>query len=130
MANQVTTIAAAETRRRKADLNSKLKELLGVASRREELYIDNVPDPFDQVQSSTDREMALQRFDHQTRLMHDIQSALAKIEDGTYGRCERCDEPISRRRLDVVPWARLCVRCQSAEEAAKQNGEPTFANAA
>src|ERR1700692_4754539 len=108
---RVTTITAAETRRRKAALESKLKELVGVSSQREELRIDYVADPLDQVRSSTDREMAVQRLGRQSRLIHDVQSALATIEDGTYGICERCEEPIPRKRLDAIPWARLCVRC-------------------
>jgi DnaK suppressor protein len=130
MATRITTITTAEIRRRRADLKSKFKDLADVSSRCEELHIDHVADPLDQVQSSTDREITVQRLNHQTRLMHDIQSALAKIEDGVYGLCERCAETIPRRRLDAVPWARLCVPCQSAEEAAKQTGEPAFANAA
>ena len=130
MPTQVTTITAAETRRRKADLKSRLKETSGVSSQREELHIDYVADPLDQVRSSTDRDVAVQRLDHQARLIHDIQSALAKIENGTYGLCERCEDPIPRKRLDAIPWARLCVRCQSAAEAASHRGEPTFEDAA
>ena len=130
MATQVTTITAAETGWRQAALESKLKESLGVSREREELRIEYVADPLDQVRSSTDREVALQRLDHQTRLIHDIQSALAKIEDGAYGLCERCEEPIPRRRLDVIPWARLCVPCQSEAEVSGRDSEPTFENAA
>jgi DnaK suppressor protein len=130
MATQLTAIATAEMRRRKADLKSKLKELAEDSGRPEELLIEYAADPFDQIRSSTDREMAVQRLDRETRLLHDIQSALAKIEDGTYGLCERCDQPIPRRRLDVAPWVRLCVPCQSAEEAVKCDSGPAFANAA
>ena len=131
MATQVTTItAAAEGQRRKAALESKLKESLGVSGGREELRIECVADPLDQVRSNTDREVAIQRLDHQTRLIHDIQSALAKIGDGVYGLCEQCEEPIPRKRLDAVPWARLCVPCQSEAEAAGRASEPTFENAA
>ena len=130
MRAQVTTITTADIRRRKADLQSKLKELLGAYSQREELHIDYVADPLDQVRSSTDREIAVQRLDQQSRLIHDIQSALAKVEDGSFGLCERCEEPTLRKRLDAIPWARLCVRCQSAEETAKYKGEPSFEDAA
>lgn len=128
MATQITTITTGEIRRRKAALESKLTELVGLGGRREELQIDYLADPLDRVRSSTDREMAVQRFDQQTRLIHDIQSALDKIEDHTYGLYERCEEPMPRRRLDVVPWARFCVPCQAAEEAARQGA--TFEHAA
>jgi DnaK suppressor protein len=130
MATQITTITSGEMRRRKADLESKLRELHGIARQCEELRIDYLADPLDQVRLSTDREMAVQRLDQQTRLIHDIQSALTKIEDRTYGLCERCEEPIPRRRLDVVPWARFCVPCQSAEEAARRGDGSSFEDAA
>jgi len=36
----------------------------------------------------------------------------APIDEGTYGTCPECDEPISPKRLDALPWARFCVKCQ------------------
>ena len=38
-----------------------------------------------------------------------IDRALARLEDGTYGICERCDKPISEERLHARPWATLCI---------------------
>jgi len=129
MPSELITMPA-DVARRRADLESKLKELTGFSPQRQELYIDYAADPLDQVRLSTDREMAVQQLDQRTRLLHDIQSALEKLDDGTYGRCERCDEMIPRRRLDAVPWARLCVPCQSASEAASQEGSASFEEAA
>ena len=40
----------------------------------------------------------------------DVDRALAKLEDGTYGRCDVCGEPVGAERLDALPWAVLCVR--------------------
>jgi len=45
-------------------------------------------------------------------LLREIDEALERIEDGTYGICLECDEPISPKRLEAVVWARYCVRCQ------------------
>ena len=45
-----------------------------------------------------------------------IQDALAKIADGTYGVCEACEKPIDPRRLEVVPYASLCLKCQEKAE--------------
>lgn len=126
MATQVSILTAPEIRRRKAVLESKLKELLGVSRERDELRIEYLADPIDQVKSNADREMARQRIDQQTRLIHEFQSALAKIKEGTYGFCEQCEEPIPRQRLDAVPWAHLCVTCQSKEEAVKDHGKRIF----
>lgn len=107
-----------EMERRKKALEAKLTELLAPSAAREELQIEYLPDPLDQTAWNTDREMALSSVDQKARLVHDVQLALDAIDDGVYGACERCDHPIPRRRLDALPWARLCVGCQSAEEAA------------
>lgn len=43
----------------------------------------------------------------------DVDRALAKLEDGTYGYCDRCGAAIAPERLDAMPWAVLCVGCAS-----------------
>jgi len=40
----------------------------------------------------------------------DVERALAKLEEGTYGHCDTCERPIGEGRLDALPWATLCVR--------------------
>jgi DnaK suppressor protein len=53
-------------------------------------------------------------------LIEEIQTALERIDDGTYGACEVCGEPIPPARLEALPVARRCVPCQEeAEQAAK-----------
>jgi DnaK suppressor protein len=46
----------------------------------------------------------------------EIDAALARIEDGTYGVCEDCNEPIESRRLEAIPWARRCFTCETEHE--------------
>jgi DnaK suppressor protein len=46
------------------------------------------------------------------KLLREISDALHRIEIGQYGACMECEEPISVKRLDAVPWARYCVKCQ------------------
>src|SRR5437016_12687792 len=46
------------------------------------------------------------------KLVREITGALARLEQGSYGTCQECEEPISTKRLDAVPWARYCVTCQ------------------
>jgi DnaK suppressor protein len=46
------------------------------------------------------------------KLLREISDALVRIDHDTYGVCMECDEPISTKRLDAVPWARYCVTCQ------------------
>lgn len=45
-------------------------------------------------------------------LLAQVESALERIERGTYGRCERCGEEIDYARLEAIPYATLCIRCQ------------------
>ena len=46
------------------------------------------------------------------KLLREISDALDRVEHGSYGICAECQEPISAKRLDAVPWARYCVSCQ------------------
>ena len=56
------------------------------------------------------RDLALRdRTDHQLEL---VDEALARLDDGTYGRCIRCGEQIAPDRLEALPWAARCIECQ------------------
>jgi len=57
------------------------------------------------------------------KLLREISHALHRIETDTYGICTECDEPISSKRLDAVPWARYCVACQEQIAARQAAGE-------
>ena len=56
-------------------------------------------------------------------LLREIQDALDRVEDNSYGMCMECDEDISKKRLEAIPWARHCIACQeelaAVEEEAK-----------
>jgi DnaK suppressor protein len=129
MAN-VTAINSAEITRRRVSLEASLGEALGRGVPREELEIEQLADPVDQVKSNTDREIVVQRLDDQARRVREVRSALERIEDGTYGVCEWCEEPIGKRRLDAIPWARLCVECQSRQESEDRLPSTSFDRAA
>jgi DnaK suppressor protein len=51
-----------------------------------------------------------------TQMSRRVKSALQRMEDGTYGTCLACDNPISVNRLQAVPWAELCLRCQERSD--------------
>jgi DnaK suppressor protein len=129
MNTNVTSINAG-MKRRQAVLESKLHELLKLSGDRESLEIQSLADPLDQVRLSTDRDMAVETLNQQARSISDIRAALVRIEDGSYGQCERCEEPIPPKRLDALPWARMCVTCQSAAEADGYQGRAEFDSAA
>jgi RNA polymerase-binding protein DksA len=56
-----------------------------------------------------DREMASTLEDNSTHVLTEIDGALQRMEDGTYGLCERCGQPIGGERLEALPWATLCI---------------------
>lgn len=63
-----------------------------------------------------ERETALNIATNESARLHDVTDALKRIEDGTYGICEGCEEPILKKRLEVFPAARYCIKCQSKIE--------------
>ena len=69
--------------------------------------------------ASSDAEAELQIRVHQSdaRLLRAIEDALARIAQGTYGTCEGCRQPISKARLEAVPWTRHCRECKEREHA-------------
>ena len=57
------------------------------------------------------------------KLLREISDALHRMDIGHYGVCPECEEPISAKRLDAVPWARYCVTCQEKIAARIADGE-------
>jgi DnaK suppressor protein len=128
--SNVTSIKSADAGKRKAALTRKLQELSSLGGQREEIQIEYSADPLDQVRSNLDRDIAIRQLDQNARAIREVQNALARVEDGSYGVCEHCEEPISPKRLEAVPYARLCVACQSKAEAHSDEGEVSFDAAA
>ena len=77
---------------------------------------ENHPDLADRASSETDRAIELRSRDRQRKLIAKIYSALARLEDGTYGYCEETGEPISLKRLEARPIATLSVEAQERHE--------------
>lgn len=63
-----------------------------------------------------DREFSLGLASNERKLLYELDDALKKIEEGTFGVCEECKSPIAKTRLKAVPYARLCVKCQEKKE--------------
>lgn len=63
-----------------------------------------------------DREMASSLEENSTHVLVEIDAALARIDEGTYGICQRCGNPIGRERLEALPWATLCIDDKRKQE--------------
>jgi RNA polymerase-binding protein DksA len=58
-----------------------------------------------------DRELDYTLADNEEQLLEEIDAALGRIDDGTYGICTNCGKPIAEERLEALPWASLCIDC-------------------
>ncbi|HEV7261029.1 MAG TPA: RNA polymerase-binding protein DksA [Bosea sp. (in: a-proteobacteria)] len=77
---------------------------------------ENHPDIADRASSETDRAIELRARDRQRKLISKIESAIARIDDNTYGYCEETGEPISLKRLEARPIATLSLEAQERHE--------------
>lgn len=82
-----------------------------------QISTDDLADEADLASSELNQSVSLRLKDRERLLLQKIELALAKIESGTYGVCEACEEPIEAKRLDARPVAELCIRCKEAQEA-------------
>lgn len=73
-------------------------------------------DTYDLASEERDREINFILGDREREKLQSIETALARIEDGTYGICENCESEIAPGRLEAMPFSRLCVSCQAEQE--------------
>jgi RNA polymerase-binding protein DksA len=66
------------------------------------------------------RDILAATLERERRTLKEIESALARMEKGEYGTCDRCGVAIPKARLDALPWARLCIHC--AESSLNSSG--------
>jgi DnaK suppressor protein len=99
-----------------ASIQARLAAITKNASKREEIVIQQAPDPFDEVQLNSERDLTIALLNHETVLARNLKAALRRIEDGSYGLCAQCEEGISPKRLAAVPWAERCIQCQEAAD--------------
>ena len=73
-------------------------------------------DLVDQANADTEAELQIRLQQTDLRLLRAIEEALARVRHGTFGTCEACRNPISRARLEAVPWTRHCRDCKEREQ--------------
>jgi DnaK suppressor protein len=94
--------------------------------RRDEIAIEKSADAIDEVQRAAERELAIRNLDRESNLLREVRAALRRIDEGSFGICAHCDDPISPKRLAAVPWASLCIRCQEAKDRYQQEEAEDF----
>jgi DnaK suppressor protein len=78
--------------------------------------LESARDVGDQALMDLDRELGISLMEMRNRRRQAIDEALVRLNEGTYGICAECGVEISERRLEAVPFAKLCVECQAREE--------------
>ncbi len=73
-------------------------------------------DPVDKANGSLAKEYFFQQGDYDRAILGLVQGALGRAESGEFGVCVACGQPVEKRRLDAVPWARHCIRCQNLQD--------------
>ena len=91
-----------------------------------ELSDDDVKDTVDLSVQDVNKELALRLGERESQMIADIDQALLRIEEGSYGICARCGKLIDERRLEALPTARYDAACQAMIESA--NGEDEHAS--
>ena len=78
---------------------------------------ENIPAPVDRASLEADRNFMLRIRDRENKLIKKIRKAMDRIENNTFGVCEKCDEDISLARLKARPVTTHCIDCKTKEEA-------------
>jgi len=98
-------------------LREELLSLVQKTTENEKEYPSSeVGDTIDQAADSSARELLFELNDSEKQRLEDINTALQKIEKGTFGICEKCGGEITRKRLQAVPYARYCINCKARME--------------
>lgn len=84
----------------------------------------DLPDVSDRASEGFEDELSVGLIAIEAAQLDDIEAAIARIDDESYGLCQDCRRPIPRKRLEVLPFARRCLNCEGANERRIRNIEP------
>jgi DnaK suppressor protein len=105
-----------ELNKYKTLLEARQAELAGGLRNREGIAIEKTADALDEVQLAGERELAIRNLDRESNMLRSVRGALGRMTDGSYGTCLHCEEEISQKRLNAVPWTAYCIKCQEAAD--------------
>jgi DnaK suppressor protein len=85
--------------------------------------LEATQDPADMAANAYTKELLISMSANDRGLLALIDEALHRIETGGFGECVNCGEPVPEKRLEAVPWARYCLKCQDLQERGLLNPE-------
>ena len=95
-------------------LTARVAELERFTRQRDGIVVERSADQLEEIQAASQRALAVCNLAREFTQLRDARAALRRIEDGSFGTCQECDEDIRPKRLAAVPWATFCIRCQEA----------------
>ena len=87
---------------------------VAVTRQREGITVERSADQLEEIQAASQRALAVSNLDREFNQLRNARAALRRIEGGSFGICQECDDEIAPKRLVAVPWAQFCIRCQEA----------------
>ena len=103
-----------EVDRFRAVLTTRVAELERVTRQRDAITVERCADQLDEIQAASERALAVCNLDREFNQLRNARAALRRIQEGSFGTCQRCDEDVHPKRLAAVPWATFCIQCQEA----------------
>ncbi len=99
--------------------NQFIRKIGQTFSESNEIETDVAQDLADKAESSYTKEFLLSLSDTERRQLLQIDDAIRTLEKGSYGLCQNCGQAISKKRMEALPWATLCIDCQQKLEKEK-----------
>jgi DnaK suppressor protein len=97
-------------------LTTRVAELQRLTRHRDGITVERSADQLEETQMAAQRTLAVSNLDRDFSQLRDARAALHRIDQGSFGICQECDENIHPKRLSAVPWATFCIRCQEAAD--------------
>ena len=101
-----------EVNRLRAVLTARIAELERFTRHRDGIAVERSADQLDEIQAASQRALAVCNLEREFNQLQNARAALRRIQEGSFGICQECDQDIHPKRLTAVPWATFCIRCQ------------------
>jgi DnaK suppressor protein len=103
-----------ELRRFQAVLDTRIIELQRLIRHRDGIRVERSADQLEEIQQATEHALAVCNLGREFNQLRNARAAMLRIHEGSFGKCQECDEDIHPKRLAAVPWTPFCIRCQEA----------------
>ena len=95
-------------------LEARIAELQRGMGKRDHIAVEQSADEVEEMQRASEVALAICHIDRESNDLRNARAALRRIQNGSFGICEECEEEIHPKRLRAIPWAALCIHCQES----------------